>query len=65
VFTPVLCGVPPAAVIDAGVPELDPVTVTEAEISGIEGGAPARMTAVPGLTPVTMMTTVVNSLPSG
>lgn len=31
----------------------------------MKGGAPARIVAVPGVTPVTTTTTVVNELPSG
>ena len=31
----------------------------------MKGGAPARIVAVPGATPVTTTTTVVNELPSG
>jgi hypothetical protein len=49
----------------AGTLVLAPPTVTAAVISGMNGGALARITAVPGAMPRTSTTTVVNELPSG
>ena len=64
-MTAALCEVPPVAVILAGtrVPALP--TVIVAVISGMNGGALARITAVPDAIPRTSTTTVVNELPSG
>lgn len=42
-----------------------PSTVTFAVVSGMYGGAPAWITAVPGPIPVTGMTRVETELPSG
>jgi hypothetical protein len=65
VFTGALCGEPLLARIEAGTPEPEPGTVTVALTSGMKGRAPARITAVPGPTALTITTTVVKELPSG
>jgi hypothetical protein len=62
VVAPAVCGVPPVAAI-AGL--VDDPTMAVAVASGIKGGAPAWIIAVPGLTPETATTTVVILLPSG
>jgi hypothetical protein len=63
VFTPVVCGVPLVAVIDAGPDPPDPTTMVVVT-SAIYGGAPTCRIAVPGAFPHTTTTATVKLLPS-